>query len=919
MKNIKNKLGHFFITSCFLIATPSLWSWENKQKIEQYTESDYLKSLYSSTVNLPDTSINDKQITPDSIEQLFSDELSHFPQEKIYLQTDRNIFMHGETLWFRAHLVDALMLKQANASRYIYVELLNPCGGLVERIKIRPDSLGCFYGHISLSDDLPEGNYALRAYTWFMQNIGEEFFPYKSIYISDPVSETILPKINFSVENNEIHAEIHCFSKQSNGIIIPEQAILFSDGDRNKKGKTLLFDKGKSQYIFKKKEIPISRSFILQTVYEGKILNKYFRIPELDKTFNITFFPEGGHAAYSSDIKIAFKAINTDGLSTKVKGQVYDEKDQVCAHFESVHLGMGSFRMYYIPGRKYYALCSDESGFTKRFELPSPSPDAISLNTLWTKNYLRVSLAKSPDTELESSLMLVAHLRGIVLYAQAWNNKKNYIDFEKGFFPAGIVHFLLINKDRNILSERLVFSTQNSALAQTEIRLDHENYLAREKVNMDILIKDINGNPMSGNFALSVIDGKDVKPDSVSNIISTLLLTSELKGYIESPLSYLQNSRNSSHVLDLLMMTQGWRRYNIPEVLKGNITHILPYNPELGDEVSGKVEGLFSVLKEGNISLLALKDSLIGTELTKPDKNGLFVFNSLEYPNGTQYIVQALTKKGSSRAFIKLNPYKAFPTPQIGFLPPFEKPHIEEGYIAKLDQKYSVENGMRVYNLAEVMVTAKRKRGIKTESPFYSVSTSKVLTEEDVKERNFFSIFDLLRRLPGITTSNGDVLYRGNKPMVLLDNVPEENFNYDLLNIDDIKDVFVSPATSIGPIYGAAAANGALVITTKKGFVQKNKVNDNIQIVMPIGYQQTVEFYSPTYDTNLKKESITPDLRSTIYWNPNVQTDSLGMARVSFYTADSKTDYNVVIEGICKSGYIIFSNEKNISRRNGMY
>lgn len=101
--------------------------------------------------------------------------------------------------------------------------------------------------------------------------------------------------------------------------------------------------------------------------------------------------------------------------------------------------------------------------------------------------------------------------------------------------------------------------------------------------------------------------------------------------------------------------------------------------------------------------------------------------------------------------------------------------------------------------------------------------------------------------------------------------------------------------------------------------MQKNKVNDNIQIVMPIGYQQTVEFYSPTYDTNLKKESITPDLRSTIYWNPNVQTDSLGMARVSFYTADSKTDYNVVIEGICKSGYIIFSNEKNISRRNGMY
>lgn len=112
-----------------------------------------------------------------SVENLFLQQMSHFPQEKLYLQTDRGIYMSGETLWFRTHLVDALMLKQANASRYVYVELVNPLGNLVERVKIRPDSLGCFYGHIPLGEDLPEGNYSLRAYTWFMQNIGEEYFP----------------------------------------------------------------------------------------------------------------------------------------------------------------------------------------------------------------------------------------------------------------------------------------------------------------------------------------------------------------------------------------------------------------------------------------------------------------------------------------------------------------------------------------------------------------------------------------------------------------------------------------------------------------------------------------------------------------------------------------------------------------------
>lgn len=626
-----------------------------------------------------------------------------------------------------------------------------------------------------------------------------------------------------------------------------------------------------------------------------------------------------GQAAQSTTIKMAFKAIDADGLSTEVEGQVFDEEGQVCADFKSQHLGMGSFRMYYVPGKKYHAVCSDGTGVSKRFDLPEPSPDAISLNTLWSRDYLRVSLSKSPDTPLGTSLTLVAHLRGIVLYAQPWDDKQNYVDFEKDFFPAGIVHFLLVDEGRNILSERLVFSLQKSALAQTEVRLDRENYLAREKVDMDIQIKDINGNPMSGNFALAVVDRTDVKPDTVSNIVSTLLLTSDLKGHIESPLSYLQDSRSSSYALDLLMMTQGWRKYNIPEVLKGNVTSALPYNLELGDEVSGKVEGLFSALKEGNISLLALKDSLIGTELTKPDRNGRFVFDKLEYPSGTHYIVQALSKKGSSKVFIELDPYKSFPAPRIGCIPRIEKPHIEENYMAKMDQKYTIENGMRVYNLAEVIVTGRRERVVKTESPFYSVGVSKVLTEEDVKKGHFISTYDLLRRLPGITITNNEVRYRFAPVMVLLDNVPEENFDFDLLDVDDIKDVFYSPATSVGPLYGAAAGNGAIVVTTKNGFVQKNKMNSNMQTITTLGYQQTVEFYSPAYDTEAKKESVKPDLRSTIYWNPSVQVDESGTVQVSFYTADSAADYGVVIEGVCTSGNLIYSGEKVISRHSDSY
>lgn len=890
MKKSTNGLGRLMIVLCCLMVSSELWA-------ASYSDNCYIQPTAS-----------------DTIENLFREELSRFPQEKIYLQTDRGVYMSGETLWFRAHLVDALLLKQANASRYVYVELINPLGNLVERVKIRPDSLGCFYGHIPLGEDLPEGNYSLRAYTWFMQNMSSEYYSYKPIYISDPVSEALSAEINFSADGGDVCAELRFLRKPDNSLVIPRQAMIFPDGDREKNGKLLTFKGEAAQYTFKKKDIPATRTFLLQTVYEDKISNRYFSIPELSKTFDVSFFPEGGHAAYSTNMKMAFKAIDADGLSTEIEGSVLDEEDRVCAEFKSSHLGMGSFRMFYVPGKKYHAVCRDEAGISKRFELPQPTPDAVSLNTLWTKTHLRVSLSKSPEMELQPSLMLVAHLRGYVLYAQPWDGKQSYLDFEKDFFPAGIVHLLLVDGERNILSERLVFSMQGSALARTEIQPDRKNYPAREKVDMQIEIRDVNGMPMAGNFSLAVVDRADVKPDTVSNIVSTLLLTSELKGYIEQPLSYLQDKRSAAFALDLLMMTQGWRKYDIPRMLKGHTTTSLAYDVELSDEVSGKVEGLFTALKEGNISLLALKDSLIGTEVTKPDANGHFVFSGLEYPSGTRYIIQALSKKGSSRVFIELDPYKTLPLPTRKLIPRLEKPHIEENYMAKMDQKYLIENAMRVYNLAEVVVTASRKQAAMTESPFYSVSTSKVLTEKDVEKGHFISVLDLLRRLPGITVSNDEVRYRGEELMVLLDNVPEEDFDYDRLNVEDIKDVFYSPSTTVGPIYGTPARNGAIVITTKHGFVQRNKMNSNIQTILPVGYQQTVEFYSPAYDTPVKKESATPDLRSTIYWNPSVQTDSSGRARISFYTADTATDYGVVIEGVCASGCLIYSGEAVISR-----
>jgi len=432
--------------------------------------------------------------------------------------------------------------------------------------------------------------------------------------------------------------------------------------------------------------------------------------------------------------------------------------------------------------------------------------------------------------------------------------------------------------------------------------------------NHCIHITDENKVPLSGNFSLAVVDANGINIDTTSNIVSSLLLSSELKGYIESPMSYLQkDNKKSAAALDILLMTQGWRRYDIPNLLKEKLTKDLKYPVELSEEVSGKAEEKFSALKDGKISLLALKDSVvIGTVLTKPDSDGKFIFKDLEYKEGTRYIIQANTKSKSGKVFIQMDSVSHF----LSLTPPVimarEGPVMNDTVLFTTSKKYSAYDGMKVYNLEEVMVTAKRKPIITTESPYYSITSSGVVTAKEIEEWHPQSVPDVLRRIPGVTVINGKITYFGESPkLVLLDNVPTEG--YSTLNVDDIQEAYITPGTIMGIMFGSRGCDGAIIINTKKGFVQTNKISSNIKIVKALGYQQPVQFYSPVYSTEQEKESSKPDYRTTIHWNPNVQVDSTGIVNLSFYAADIPTKYSVILEGVSSLGHLIHSSQYEIS------
>ena len=137
------------------------------------------------------------RLTADTLAGRLMYQVWSYPQEKVYVMTDRDVYTSGDTVRFRAWLVDAAThARPQQPSRFVYVELRKPFGGVEKRVKIRNEG-GKFAGIIALDEELAEGCYTLCAYTQFMQNAGKDFFYRRTLPVFSQLSRKYRLETNF--------------------------------------------------------------------------------------------------------------------------------------------------------------------------------------------------------------------------------------------------------------------------------------------------------------------------------------------------------------------------------------------------------------------------------------------------------------------------------------------------------------------------------------------------------------------------------------------------------------------------------------------------------------------------------------------------------------------------------------------------
>lgn len=865
-------------------------------------------------------------------------QIAQYPQEKLHLHIDKSTYLTTDTIWLRAYLVHATFHTPFPASWYTYIDLITPTHTIAKRIQLKARRR-LFYGYIALTDTMPDGDYILRAYTDYMTKTSKDYFFERKIKIVSPAWGNIKMKVT-TEENNPKKSQL-VFQLERTDSLLSLSHINASL--RREKVSVLKQKENQFTLEFKKKRITTDHSFHLRlTDRQGNRYERFLPIATDKEPYDVSFYPEGGYLIEGNSCRVTFKALGISGNSADVSLCIRDETGDSITSSSTLYEGIGVFEFTPKSSKKYYAHCTNRYNMTKTIALPLVRNDHYGLRVEASDSAFHIHLQK-PAASVPRGLYLIAHVRGAIVSSRLWIDPEKDIILDKKSFPEGIIQFLLLDSELNALSERLAFS-KNYHPGNCRITIDKTQYGHREPLTVNLTVNDSKENPVQGYFSVSVTAAGIIPADTCHSIQSSLLLTSELKGYIPHPALWLADGNEQA--LDLLMMTHGWRRYSIPSIVRKEYINP-PAIPERSMSIEGKAHTLRPFI--GGLGKASDQHSLIITgvgnaagyrEIAGTDTTGRFKLEGLDFSENSGFRILARQNKGKTTDSLLIIP-KEFPAPYHAFP---QTPLVESTFsIADSDGLNGIRRiGYRHYLLREVEI----------KSPYWGTSNYQTLTEKDAGLTG--QMPELLKKLGLNVIIRDDDTYEffygdNSTPVVVfLDNYQCDPYDFtwwihpgdlrELTFVEDADRHYVNEMLKgtrewatlffgeyeredlCRQLFGIDRTKNKIPVLNaiskpdfdsrcfgfnSNMYISPQKYGKTQLTVYPLGYQLPVEFYSPQYDTIQKKGSPVPDLRTTLFWKPDVKTDTNGHATFTFYTSDNADKLSIIVEGITDKGEMI--------------
>ena len=817
----------------------------------------------------------------------------YYPQEKVYLHLDNTGYFKGETIWFKAYVVRCDTEQRTDLSRVLYVELLNPSGDVVEKRKL-PIENGEAHGDIKVDSILTTGFYEIRAYTRYMTNWGANA----------------------------------CFSR-----VIPIFKAPKKEGD---------YSDPKIDIYSYRKRMPDVR--LDENDNEQEQVSVFERLRHAPK---VTFYPEGGELVAGHKTRMAYSINYGDSID---RGITEITPDPDMTEYEFI----------------------DRKGKRRKAQLPLilESGATMRLNTL-DNDEVTVEVETTEDlrgTLIGCVLMHKGDIIAVDTFRMEGRWRKNY---NRSTLPAGVSQITVFGGNGMRLAERLFFICPREKQGkEVEVNVKSTAFRPCGKIEMELQTTP------NASLSFSAVDAATVTGGKEGNVHTWMLLSSELKGYIEHPEYYFEaDDREHREAADLLTMVQGWRRYNW-DLMTGLIEweKFEPIENQL--YLHGHLRSKKKKLPVENVDITAYMYNRKGENMKASfttGEDGKYYFTLPEI-NG-EWNLQLLSEYDDKAQDYFIGIDRNF-SPDGRWLSPYETRQVEvdtgKVYRSALMEIDETPILMTKQNHVLKNVTVKAKRLIG------DVNTAKWFDETDARrhanlyydadadvelyqdrceivptvgewlktKNNLFEGYEKpmikdvkIQILSKMNLSNpkdsippkqgkgiysDGLTYRGKAVVWIADNSFCMITGYNKRTIRFLDDSgfegIVGVPTFIDEIK-------SVYITDDKNFLSRFIISDDLFAINPAivfvythpkyyfkqkGLRRThFEGYNECETFQMEDYSVIPpmeDFRRTLYWQPDVKTDSEGKAKIEFYNNSSCREMFISVEGMTQDGKFL-SNE----------
>ena len=809
------------------------------------------------------------------------------PQEKVYLHFDNMGYFENETLWFKAYVTRTYDGHLSDLSKVLYVELLNPTGDVLQTLKYPIDSLGMSHGEMKLDTIMGSGLYEVRAYTRYMTNWG-----------ANAVFSRVIP----------------VWKK-------PEQEGDYSD---------LTIRPISYHHRLPNRREPLDTLYV-QAVGEGIYSD------DLVKTISVQFYPEGGDMIVGKKCRVAMLAVDDNGNPYEGEGFVMNKKGDVLASVQTDTLGRGLFELVPDTGKLTFQmrnLKKSERRNVQYFTLPEVKKEGCVLSVDAVSEQMLATLQCTKGVCGNMLGYVLMHNGNIIRCDTMMAAPLIEIELDRKAMPEGVNQLTVFDSWGRIMAERLFFMCPKPDKGDS-IRVVAKTQKLKPCGKVEMELQTI----PNANLSFSAIDAHTMTNGKQGNMKTWMLLSSEVRGYINN-VDYYFEADDAKHRrdADLLMLTQGWRRYDWRLMserytfrkaqpiedqfyLYGQLKEYRKHNPvsnvhlyvSLYNQQGQSLLGNGTTDAEGNYAFKMpfmdgeWKMNIYTTrDIKKKDKvkekrKTYYVGIDRQFSPTPRYLTPLETTilhPLKPNAFVK-NPFQEYKE-EDEFIPITQKDHVLQNVTVKAKRRYFTNDDWRWKNEAY---------GKQYASLYYNVDRE--LDDILDKGEPVPTIGEFINQKLGTELDKYGYEARnlgsGRDLVFIYDNDEsrEQNEDWGINFLDIVKSIYVVFNEMMSPTLGRwdyiDNPRHLIYIYIYTHRIFSAESNKGLRRTYFQGFNKASTFKTEDYNV------IPPmaDFRRTIWWQPDITTDEQGKAKVEFFNNSTCEEMYISVEGMTLDGKIL--------------